>query len=134
MAPLTPFLSEQLLEYFPDYIKTLDPVFLDIELEKEINSILEMCMALRQFKSQHKITKKHEPKVHIFPQSDTALKLIGKYLEEIRTLSMSTDVYLENNTNHKRQNQFSILSTGGYLCSYGILSDPFMISLIFIES
>lgn len=32
------------------------------KLEKEIDEVLDICLAIRQLKSEHNLTKKHQPK------------------------------------------------------------------------
>lgn len=63
MAPITPSLSQALLEHTLDKIMSHKVLMshLDDILEHNVQEMLDLCLAVRQLKSEHRITKKHAP-------------------------------------------------------------------------
>lgn len=119
MSPITPFISDELLQYFPKFSEIIESNFINNDLEAEVNEILNVCLSIRQLKSQNQITKKHEPKIHLFPQNDNAWNLLCKYRDIIKTLSICNEVFLEKDLGNKLMKQYELISTASHVCSFG---------------
>ncbi|XP_055840606.1 valine--tRNA ligase [Episyrphus balteatus] len=120
MSPFTPFISEELQQFLPKPIDFDSSLYKNSQLETEVNEILDICQAIRQLKSRNKVSKKHSPKVHLFAQNKEAINILNKYLLEMKALTLCNEVILETTSNPISKEDYSLFSTAGHLCSFGI--------------
>ncbi|XP_055913811.1 valine--tRNA ligase [Eupeodes corollae] len=120
MSPFTPFITEELQQYLPKSSGLDVSLYKNSQLETEVNEILDICQAIRQLKSRNKVSKKHEPKVHLFAQNKEAFNTLSKYLIEVKALTLSNEVFLEEISKPISKNEYKLFSTAGHLCSFGI--------------
>lgn len=120
MSPFTPFLSEELLKYLPASIEIELNRFHNPNLEQEISEILDICQQIRQLKSRHNISKKHDPQLQLYAHNKDALSLLQTHLPEIQALTLTTGVELNILTEAaKTKKDLKVFSTAGHLCSFG---------------
>ncbi|XP_075162378.1 valyl-tRNA synthetase, mitochondrial [Haematobia irritans] len=121
MWPFTPFVTEELLKHLPCNIDIDLNKYHNVELEKEISQILDICQQIRQLKSRNTISKKHDPHLYLYGHSNNACEVLRPYLNEIQALTLTTDIHLHTiEEKTKQQDQLKVFSTAGHLCSFGI--------------
>ncbi|CAD7082003.1 unnamed protein product [Hermetia illucens] len=126
MSPFTPFLSQKLLKYLPNIGNFSCDQYSDKALELEIEDVLDICAAIRQFKSQNKIARKHEPIIHLFPKSPEAFKLVERFKDHIQTLCLANGIVINSTTSEKREKDFNLVSTASHLCSFAIFTNQIL--------
>lgn len=133
MSHFTPFLSNALLPRI-NYVLNNSPntsikSFHNTTLEFEIKKVLEISSAIRQLKSQNKITRKMSPKVIVCPENPEIGKLIGEYFATIKTLSLSDHMEtIDDWTKFDNKTNFVAKTTAGHFCSIGITADVSLIN------
>uniref|UniRef100_A0A034WE02 valine--tRNA ligase n=1 Tax=Bactrocera dorsalis TaxID=27457 RepID=A0A034WE02_BACDO len=123
MSVFTPFIVEELLKYLPRGIQLHLSRYFNADVEAEIEVILTICQAVRQLKSQNKISKKHEPCLFIFVSDPKALAELELHLKPISALTLTTEVFVELLTPNElklRRQSFQFFSTAGHHCSFGL--------------
>ncbi|XP_067643636.1 valine--tRNA ligase [Eurosta solidaginis] len=123
MSIFTPYIAEELLQYLPHNIHLQLNKHFDVHIEAEIDVILSICQAVRQVKSQNKISKKHEPLVYLFVQDCKAFGELETHLKEMRALTLTKNVFVELLTPvelKERRQHFQYFSTAGHYCSFGL--------------
>lgn len=80
MAPITPSLSQELLEHIKrgTMSQPMLTSYLDDVLEKKVEEMLSICAAVRQLKSENRVTRKHDPTGEIFTKKANQNKVIRK--------------------------------------------------------
>lgn len=120
MSPFTPFISEELLKYLPSNIEIDLNKYQNMQLEQEISEILDICQQIRQVKSRNNVSKKHDPRLHLYAHSPEAFDILKTHLQEIQALTLTTGIDLENMTENSKLNKdLQLFSTSGHLCSFG---------------
>uniref|UniRef100_A0A1I8PSQ2 Valine--tRNA ligase n=1 Tax=Stomoxys calcitrans TaxID=35570 RepID=A0A1I8PSQ2_STOCA len=119
MSPFTPFVTEELLKHLPPNIDIDLNRFHDVQLEKEISLILEVCQQIRQLKSRNTISKKHDPHLYLYGHNDEACNILQPYLQEIQALTLTNGIHLKA-IKEKSKQHLNLFSTAGHLCSFGI--------------
>ncbi|XP_054733519.1 valine--tRNA ligase [Anastrepha obliqua] len=123
MSVFTPFIAEELLQYLPRGITLQISKYFDADIEAEIDMILTICQAVRQLKSQNKISKKHEPCVYIFAAERTTAAQLELHLKEMTALTLTKEVfveYLAPTELKQRMQNFQFFSTAKHYCSFGL--------------
>ncbi|XP_017490043.1 PREDICTED: valine--tRNA ligase isoform X1 [Rhagoletis zephyria] len=123
MSVFTPFIAEELLQYLPRGIHLQISRYFDADIEAEIDVILAICQAIRQLKSQNKISRKHEPCAHIFAPDKKSAADLQLHLKEMRALTLTKQVVVEFLTPaelKERRQHFQFFSTAGHYCSFGL--------------
>lgn len=122
MSVFTPFIAEELLKYLPRGIHLHLSRYFNADIEADIEVILTICQAVRQLKSQNKISKKHEPCLFIFAPDLRTVNELELHLKPISALTLTTDVLVELLTPNEltlRRQAFPFFSTAGHHCSFG---------------
>lgn len=126
MEVFTPFLSLDLKNHLPKCETKSLHKYSNSSLETEVGQILEICSAIRQQKGQQNITKRHKPALFICPTSLIARHLIESYQDEITTLTFSTKLTIVKESDLYSNQNFTLKSTAGVLCSFGVITDSHM--------
>ncbi|XP_004527056.1 valine--tRNA ligase isoform X1 [Ceratitis capitata] len=123
MSVFTPFISEELIKHLPRGIHLNLSRYLNADIEAEIEVILSICQAIRQLKSQNKISKKHEPCVYIFAPDSKTVGELELHLKPMTALTLTKEVFVEYVTENKlkqRRQNFEFFSTAGHYCAFGL--------------
>ena len=91
-----------------------------MQLEEDVEKILEICEAIRTVKSLNNITKKYKPEVHLLILDDKYNELIKSQLININALTQCNKVNVEVDSKRFNEMAFSIKSTAGHLCRFGL--------------
>lgn len=99
-------------------------IYQNTELEEEITKVLEICQSIRQLKSQYTISRKHDPKVHLYAHSEEALIFLSSHLQQIQSLTLTNGVTisLSLNVQDEANRPGSFYTTANSLCSFGMFS------------
>ncbi|KAL5291043.1 hypothetical protein ACFFRR_010452 [Megaselia abdita] len=116
MSPLTPHLSDELLKVLP-ILNNYTYWSEDQDLVENVQKVLEVCQFVRQSKSQHKISKKHDPILYLFPQDEKAEELFQNFEEEIKLLTQCNNVKIFKESSEEK---LTVYSTAGHLSTFGI--------------
>lgn len=100
LAPFAPFVCQELHQHLGNTLSHNQTAFVDIDdwlnepLASDVNEMLSICAAIRQLQSEHGITRKHQPTIHVHIVGDEALlqRLRLQHGVNIRTLCKSADV------------------------------------------
>lgn len=95
MAPFTPFVASELLQYVPLNLELKLSQFQDAKLEAEVADIVNICTTVRQVKSRNQISKRHGPKLCLFAQNAEAEEILRRHLSQIAVLTRCQGVDLE---------------------------------------
>ncbi|BFF97267.1 valine--tRNA ligase mitochondrial [Drosophila madeirensis] len=121
LAPFTPFVASELLQHVPLNMEVKLSQYADSKLVAEINDVVGICQSVRQLKSMHKVSKRHEPKLTLFATNAESEQVLARHLQQIQLLSrcerVDLDMLIENSKHAKKLNLFS---TAGALCSFGL--------------
>lgn len=120
MEIFTPYLVEELKQFLPVNINFDIRKFIDNNLEKQIDEILEVCASIREIKAQLKVTKKSKAEIKILIKSNDHQDLIRGSLNHIKLLTFSPIVELTVNSTEFEKENFTATSTASHLCSFGI--------------
>lgn len=116
----TPFLAKLLKPHLATNCVIKTESFIDEELEKRIEELLEICESIREMKAVSRITKKIPSEIQLLVKSPAHVNFLQRHIEDIKVLTFTDDLLITTNVEAFEKEDFIAVSTAGHLCSFGI--------------
>lgn len=120
LEPFTPFLSAQLKQYVAVNCAINPEDYIDLEIEKELENVFEVCESIRQMKADLRITNNIPSEVKILIKSLSDESFFSTHALTIRALSFTNNLTFTTSLDEFNQEDFIGTSSAGHLCSFGI--------------
>jgi valyl-tRNA synthetase len=115
-----PFLAHELKKYVATSCIVDLESFIDVDHEKRIKNLLEICEDIREMKAHCRITKKILSEMQILIKSTVNEEFLRSQVDNIKALTFTDDLVMTTNVEEFESEDFIALSTAGHLCSFGI--------------
>lgn len=116
----TPFIVTELKQHLPENCLSTPEEFIDDELEKRIETLLELCENIRAMKAECRITNKIPVEVTILVKSPVNETFFVNHIDNIKMLVFCSDVSITTDAKAFEEEYFVGTSTSGHLCSFGV--------------
>ncbi|KAG5677754.1 hypothetical protein PVAND_007485 [Polypedilum vanderplanki] len=120
MEIFTPYLAKELFNYLPIIENLETGRFINNELEKKIENLLDICASIREVKAHLGVTKKTDACLKILIKLKDHEDFFNKHLNHIRHLTFSNNVELLTNATDFEKENLTASSTASHMCSFGI--------------
>lgn len=116
----TPFFANELKPHLATNISICPEEFVSDEIEKRIETLLEICGNIREIKAVCRITRKIPAEIQILIKFSEVESFLRSHIENIKVLTEINEISMTRDAKAFERDDFIGISTAGHLCSIGI--------------